>query len=173
MSNDVSVRHVRASESERLRALRLKSLASDPDAFGSTHAHELGYPSERWEQWAADSEHGTSQRTFVAVTEPDDWRGIAVVRLQDDAPGVAALYGMWVAPEARGRGVARRLCDACAAWSAEHGCRELRLWVEAGNHSAQRAYEAAGFEATGQDSWTRPDAVTQLHIVMTRRLEPR
>jgi GNAT superfamily N-acetyltransferase len=106
---------VLGSESDRLRELRLLSLATDPDAFGSTHAYELEYPAERWTQRAADSEDGSSQRTFVAATEADEWTGMALVRGEADEPATAALFAMWVAPQARGQGVARLLCDAGAA----------------------------------------------------------
>jgi GNAT superfamily N-acetyltransferase len=131
---------VLGSEGDRLRELRLLSLGTDPDAFGSTHAYELEYPAERWTQWAADSEDETSQRTFVAATDPDEWLGMALVRLEADEPATAALFAMWVARQARGQGVATLLCDAGAAWAAELGCRDLRLWVVVANDSARRAY---------------------------------
>ena len=38
----VRVRHVRAGEQDLLRRLRLASLATDPDAFGSTYARDAG-----------------------------------------------------------------------------------------------------------------------------------
>ena len=57
---------------------------------------------------------------------------------------------MWVAPEARGGGAAGLLCEACAAWAALRGCRELTLTVVIENDPARRAYEAAGFAVCGK-----------------------
>ena len=76
---------------------------------------------------------------------------------------------MWVAPEARGRGAAGLLCEACAAWAALRGCRELTLTVVVENDAARRAYEAAGFAACGETTWMR-DGRTLHEFVMVRSL---
>ena len=70
-----SVRHVLAGDWERLRELRLTSLAADPEAFGSTYAREVDQPASQWEGWAARSEDGTQERTFVLVGDDDRWLG--------------------------------------------------------------------------------------------------
>jgi GNAT superfamily N-acetyltransferase len=151
---ELHIRHVLEHEGSRLRELRLSSLAADPDAFASTCARERAFAPERWQQWAADSDDGARQRTFVVADAGDRWLGLALVR--GDAPGTAAavLNAMWVAPEARGRRAALALCDACAAWAAARGYAELTLEVVIGNQSALRAYEAAGFVIRGETTWT-------------------
>ena len=55
---------------------------------------------------------------------------------------------MWVAPEARGSGLARALIDGVVAWAAAQG-RTTFLMVRADNERARRAYERAGFVDTG------------------------
>jgi RimJ/RimL family protein N-acetyltransferase len=159
-----------ANEHERLREVRLSALAADPEAFGSTHEHELGYPPECWEQWARSSEQGLSQRTFVALSGRDDWVGLSLVSLSVDEPALAELFAMWVAPTTRGRGAAGMLCDACAAWAAEHGAHQLRLVVVVGNTPALHAYQAAGFAVAGETTWVRVDGVRQEHLVMIRQV---
>jgi GNAT superfamily N-acetyltransferase len=166
----LQVRHVTSEESERLRALRLRALASDPEAFGGTYAEAQSRPPEEWRQRAALSEDGASQRTFVVSDEGDRWLGMALVRLREEGPGLAGLNAMWVAPEARGRGAAKLLGDACAAWAAQQGCAELTLGIFAGNIRARRAYEAAGFVFTHDMMWNRPDGTTVGVQRMSRRL---
>jgi len=61
-----------AGEHERLRELRLRALATDPEAFGGSYAEALAHPREEWEQRAALSEQGDVQRTFVVVAEPGE-----------------------------------------------------------------------------------------------------
>jgi RimJ/RimL family protein N-acetyltransferase len=141
----VRVRHVIGSESARLRELRLAALARDAAAFGGTYARVAGRPPSWWERWARESGEGEVQRTFVVVDDEDRWLGLALVRADGESPGDAVLNGTWVTPEARRRGAARALCDACAAWAAERGYRALNLAVMADNRPARRAYAAAGF----------------------------
>jgi GNAT superfamily N-acetyltransferase len=132
----VRVRLVEAHEGERLKAIRLRSLKADPDAFSSTYEREAAFPDELWAARAAQ------RGTFVAVDDEDRWLGIAVAR---DDDGTAVLNAMWVAPEARGQGAATALCDACAGWAQDHGFAALEVGVYAANEPARRTYAAAGF----------------------------
>ena len=66
------------------RSLRLASLAADPEAFASTYAEDAGEPAERWQWWAAQSEDGRTQRTFVLVADDGRWLGLTLVRLDGD-----------------------------------------------------------------------------------------
>ena len=65
-------------------------------------------------------------------------------------PGVAHLYAMWVAPDARGAGVGRALVEAVVAWARGRGCGRLVLSVTETNRSARGFYEACGFADTGE-----------------------
>jgi RimJ/RimL family protein N-acetyltransferase len=165
----VNVRHVVASEAGRLREIRLASLAADPHAFGGTYDGDAAKPASWWEWWAEQSTKGHEQRTFVVVDGEDRWLGIALVRADDDAPGEAVLNAMWVAPEARRHGAARALCDACAAWAAQHAFRALNAAVVVGNDAARRAYEAAGFAFSHATTWTG-DGRTLEELILTRAL---
>jgi RimJ/RimL family protein N-acetyltransferase len=162
----VKIRAVEAYEALALREIRLASLQADPDAFGSTHARDLAHPASWWERWAK----GEGQRTFVVVDETDRWLGLALVRADDEAPGDAVLNAMWVAPEARGQGAARALCDACAAWAAEHGYRALNAAVVVGNQPARRAYESAGLEFSYATTWTGDTGRTLDELILKRTL---
>jgi RimJ/RimL family protein N-acetyltransferase len=161
------VRHVRVDEHERLRELRLAALANDPQAFGSTYARDAAFPTESWERLAAKSEDGTTERTFVLVDGEDRWLGLALVRL--DSPAKAWLGAMWVAPEARRRGAAVWLCDACAEWASSRGAGELTLSVVVDNDAARRAYEAAAFAIRGRARGSYHGRTVD-ELTMSRRL---
>src|SRR3990170_2357771 len=138
----VRIRHVDAHEAERLRELRLASLRADPEAFGATYASDAARPASWWQRAATLSGAGAEQRTFVVVGDDDRWLGLALVRPDDETPGEAVLNAMWVAPEARCRGAAQALCEACAQWAAERGFSGLSAAVVVGNEPARRTYES-------------------------------
>jgi RimJ/RimL family protein N-acetyltransferase len=163
------VRHVLAGEQDRLREIRLASLAANPEAFGSTYARDAAQAPEWWKRWAVRSAEGTTQRTFVLVDDEDVWHGLTLVRSDDDQPGTAVLHAMWVASRARGRRSASALCDACAAWAIGRGASELTLTVVVGNDAARRAYEAAGFAISRNATWSRDGRTLDVHV-MSRSL---
>jgi ribosomal protein S18 acetylase RimI-like enzyme len=138
----VEVRRVRAEEWEAFRSVRLAALLDAPSAFSSTYALESASPDEEWERRAAVGADGAERTLFLA------WRGVDPVgvvgggRLDEDH---AELVSMWVAPEARRGGVARRLVTALLGWAAASGRHHVQLWVTQGNEPAQRFYESMGF----------------------------
>ena len=61
-----------------------------------------------------------------------------------------AEVGYWVAPRARGRGVASRATRVLAQWAIrEHGFERVELFAATGNAASQRAAEKAGFVREG------------------------
>jgi RimJ/RimL family protein N-acetyltransferase len=152
----VRIRRVEAHEAERLKALRLRALREDPDAFGSTYEREAAFGDEVWAARAAE------RRTFVAVDDEDRWLGMAVAR---DHDGIALLNGMWVAPEGRGQGIAGALCDSCADWAQRRGFDALYTSVVIGNDAAERVYERAGFTFLRADTWTGHGRTLHEHIL--------
>ena len=144
------IEHVKAHEAERMKALRLRALREDPQGFSSTYEREIALPDDWWTSRAALSEAGTEQRMYVAV-EDEAWLGMALAR--NDA-GTAVLNALWVAPEGRGRGAARALADACAAWAREHGFDVLEVGFFPDNTPARRMYEAVGFAPDREEDGT-------------------
>jgi aminoglycoside 6'-N-acetyltransferase I len=63
---------------------------------------------------------------------------------------VAYLEGWYVRPQARGRGVGRKLLRAAEAWGRARGCRELASDTTPDNETSQRVHLACGFEQVGR-----------------------
>jgi ribosomal protein S18 acetylase RimI-like enzyme len=61
----------------------------------------------------------------------------------------ASIYQVWVAPEARGRGVGAALLDAAITWARARKAAEVRLDVTAGDGAAARLYRRMGFVDVG------------------------
>lgn len=157
----VEVRRVEATDWQMWREVRLAALAEAPAAFGSTLAEwqGAGDSPERWR--ARLSIPGACD--FLAFVDGQP------VGMASGVPGEAAevveVISMWVAPEARGRGVGDRLIDAVATSSAAQGAQTLVLAVKADNAPAIAAYERAGFAfVAGPDGRLRPDAAGELSM---------
>ena len=69
--------------------------------------------------------------------------GTAAVRLLE--PGTGELKRMWLRPSRQGRGLGRRLMDACLDEARRLGCRALRLDTQARMEAAVHLYRAYGF----------------------------
>lgn len=74
--------------------------------------------------------------------------GTSAARHDEDA----RLISMWVAPAARGRGVATSLIGAVVDWADASGAQRLTLSVRVENHSARRTYERNGFDLVSAEA---------------------
>jgi hypothetical protein len=72
------------------------------------------------------------------------------VERQPDRPTVFSVYSMWVAPEARQRGVGLRLLAAAEMWIVESGGSEAELQVVDRAAPARALYERAGYRFDGR-----------------------
>lgn len=139
------VRRVRPDEWQALRDLRLRALETDPDAFGDTFERAVADDDAAWRA-RADRPDGT---TFVAVASDGRFLGMASGGPAPNRPDAGAVYGMWVAPEARGRGLGAALLGAVEDWARESGYRLIGLGVTTTNEPAIRLYTARGYTDIG------------------------
>lgn len=148
-----------AGDGPRLRAIRLRALADAPEAFGSTLDDARRRDRDAWETQIEQLP------TFV-------WReGEADLGMVRSAPHdgdreAAYLISMWVAPEARGRGIGAALVGEAVAWARRRGLRRLVLDVAEQNASARRLYERCGFVATGATGSLPPPREQVLELEM-------
>jgi GNAT superfamily N-acetyltransferase len=134
----VRIRTLGPDDWQTKRDLRLAALLDAPQAFLSTYADAAGRDEEQWRAWPSGAQ------LFSAWAAPDQAVGLAGA---DRAPiaGLAYLFAMWVAPDARRQGVAGALIDAVCAWAAAQGLTGVLLEVAPGNEPAERAYLRYGF----------------------------
>lgn len=139
------LRQLTNADATSFRALRLAGLKAHPDGFGSSWEEE----SEQPLSWFGD----TLRNCFVTGCE----QGSALVgiagfvrseRLKTKHRGT--LWGMYVAPEARGQGVGAALVQQIIG-HAKNRVEELNLTVAAQNSSAIKLYKRMGFVRIGLD----------------------
>ena len=131
-------------EWERVRGVRLRALAEAPDAFGTTLAQDEARAPDEWRERLADP----CAATFVATADGEDV-GLVTGRPYEGYDRAAGLFGMWVAPTHRDRGIAGALVDAVVAWARANAFERVLLDVADGNSAAIALYASKGFEPTG------------------------
>ncbi len=72
------------------------------------------------------------------------------------------IHDLAVVPDARGRGVGRRLIDAVEAEARRRGCGRITLEVRSDNLGAQQLYRRLGF-SSGEASWSTEFWTRPLH----------
>jgi GNAT superfamily N-acetyltransferase len=101
--------------------------------------------------WADDSV------VFLAFASADAPGAVGLAQLYPSWSSVAAraiwiLNDLFVAPEARGRGVGHALLERCRRFAVETGAQRLSLETLAGNTGAQRLYESLGWRCENEGS---------------------
>jgi RimJ/RimL family protein N-acetyltransferase len=140
----IAVRRLEPDDWELLREVRLRSLADTPDAFGSTHAREAEYDETRWRELLSGG------GWFLAF-DGEAPVGIVCGYHDDSSPDDQRhLVAMWVAPQARGTGLAPELVAAVIDWARDDGATEVTLGVADGNERARAVYLRYGFTPTGE-----------------------
>jgi RimJ/RimL family protein N-acetyltransferase len=128
-------------------ALRLRGFRDAPEAFGSSYEEQSARP-------LADvsADLRPAEGTFVLGAFAPGLVGITGLRREPRRKRRhrATLWGMFVAPEARGHGVARALLtELIRRARAVAGLEQILLTVMSGNQPAIRLYGGAGFEPYG------------------------
>jgi GNAT superfamily N-acetyltransferase len=147
----VEARWLTGGDGGLLREVRLQALADAPFAFDSRLAVEVELPGGFWDARTAESEAGESGRVFVAFEETTVL-GRAGGFVRESDRGTAILWGMWVSPHARRRGVASALVEAVADWARAQAAHTLELIVTdaAAPNPPALLYQRLGFIATGE-----------------------
>ena len=147
-------------------------------AFGSTYEAEEARPDSFWIDRAAGNAAMRTTAGFVAggidpiIDEPGPpFAGIAVGAVDEDFPDMAWLFSMWVAPEARGRGLGLLLIRSVCDWAHGVGRSDVRLEVHADNAPALGLYRRAGF-ADAEHIPERPEPPCEVAMSRPALLTP-
>lgn len=147
--NISTIRRIRPGEGRLLRDVRLRALKTDPDSFAASYDQAKSRDDRLWEDIAVGAASGDEETIFV-IEHDEGFAGMVGAFAREDEPATRNLYGMWVAPEARGSGLGEGLVDAVIEWSRSVGAEEVKLWVVESNTPAVSLYEKTGFVPTGE-----------------------
>jgi ribosomal protein S18 acetylase RimI-like enzyme len=126
-----------------LRKARLEALLDSPQAFTSSYTRESIWAELKWRQML-------NAANWIIARESEKVIGLGKSVGEPGRPEERHVESAWVAPTHRRRGVFRDLLRAIADIERQTGVTDLLLWVLEDNYDAQRAYQALGFEPTGE-----------------------
>lgn len=144
----ISLRNLTAADAVAYREIRLAALRDAPTAFGSDYHENVDMPLSHFE-----SRIGATNDHFIRVAEAHGGMvGTLGLRREDGTKRghIALLWGMYVEPSARNRGIGGLLLtDVLTAARQLKGLEIIELSVVVGNESARRLYDAHGFVTYG------------------------
>ena len=121
------VRRVRATDWRALRRCRLQALSLDAASFGTSLDEAVTRPVEHWRDLARRHSEGPDRAMLLAV---DGEVAVGMIRVERESPReLFGIYSLWVAPEARRRGLATRLLDGAEKWALSVGGLRAELFV--------------------------------------------
>ena len=129
-----------------VREIRLRSLSTNPEAFGQSWDRESTYEDKVWKKRVREA------AWFLAVEDVQPVAVVAVRHEQDSPANERELQAMWVTPKSRHSGIAGKLAEAVFDWAREDDADTITLYVGPQNTGARSLYESLGFTDTG-DRW--------------------
>ena len=144
---DVRIRAIDGDEWRLWRSLRMRAVEESPDAFRSTLGQESAEADDWWIKLIKKSADHPHDVLLVAEVAGDAV-GMLFGRLNEGE--LLDVGSMWVDPEARRKGIGRRLLATAVEWGVSAGAQHAELWVTRDNTAAWRLYEQAGFAPTGE-----------------------
>jgi RimJ/RimL family protein N-acetyltransferase len=142
------VRLLTASDAPSFQSLRLAGLMEPPESFASSYDEEVHRSAEAIERQLATS----NDRGVFGCFEGPRLVGIAGLGRENllKLSHKAFLWGVYVAPDMRGRGVRRKLVSELLIFArCAPGVTQVNLTANANNTAAINLYTSLGFRKFG------------------------
>ena len=150
------IRRLLPPDAPAYRALMLEAYSLEPEAFTSSAAERAKQPIEWWTARVTDEPE--AHELVIGSFLRNELTGVAGLSFEqrERTRHKATLFGMYVRPAARGRGIAKALVEEVLRRARQSPITEVvQLTVTESNLAAARLYASCGFVAFG----TEPFAV--------------
>jgi ribosomal protein S18 acetylase RimI-like enzyme len=144
----MEIRALRPEDAAAFQALRLQGLLECPAAFASSHAEEVGTALTTIAERLATQD----DRALFGAFDAGVLAGTVGIQRESmrKLAHKAHVWGVYVAPPARGAGIGRALLTAALGFAATTlGVRQVTLGVNGQNAAAIALYRSLGFETFG------------------------
>jgi len=149
----IEIRPLTANDAAEYHAVRLRALRESPESFGSSYEDERDMPLDVIQK-RIESMRSPTARVSLGAFVDGSLVGV-VTCVQEGRPKTrhkATVLGMFVAPEARGRGIGRQLIERtieeARSWP---NVARLTLSVVERATAARSLYVSVGFRPFGRE----------------------
>jgi ribosomal protein S18 acetylase RimI-like enzyme len=169
-NNEVQIVKLQPSQWEAYKNLRLRALQEEPQAFGSSYAENVSKPDNYWVERLTDVEEGKNWLVFAK--ENNNLIGMmGGFRKDDDPEDVVNVIAVYVAKEARGKGVSKKLMQALLEdFEKDPSINKVKLSVNKEQIPAVKLYESFGFKVVGEENIRLGDGNLYDELVMEKQL---
>ncbi|HEV7913915.1 MAG TPA: GNAT family N-acetyltransferase [Albitalea sp.] len=147
----MKIRVLKPEDAPAFQTLRLQALSEDPIAFAASFEEERDTPLAT----VAERLLPLADRAIVGAFDGATLVGLAAWHREEmrKLQHKGFVWGVFVAPSHRGRGLARRLLQSVIVLARQaDGIRQLNLTAYAANRAAVALYESLGFEIYGREA---------------------
>jgi RimJ/RimL family protein N-acetyltransferase len=164
----ITLRQLQEGNWTLLRDIRLKGLKSDPGVFGSNFQKESAMTESDWRGWLTNSDSG-----IFGVFSEDDIIGMTGIAIYKDDPSgkTAILWGSWLEPPYRSKGVSQLMYQTRIDWARKHPvCEKIVVSHRASNVASGKANQKHGFVFTHKETKEWPDGQADDHLFYELKL---
>lgn len=155
----ITIRQLKPDEWAVLKDVRLTALLTDPRVFGSRYEEECHKDESEWR-----AQLSSPKVALFVLFDGNSPIGMTAISYNKDDPEQksAILWGSWLRPEYRKRGLSDMMYKARLTWvEAQPDIKSIYVGHRASNAASRSAIQKHGFKFTHADAKTWHDGVTE------------
>ena len=159
---NVSIRQLNENDWREFAQVRLKALLTDPKVFGSNYEKESQMTEADWREKLRANDNA-----IFLLYENETPVGVTCVSVDrnDSTQKTALLWGSWLAPDFRGKGLSELMYKTRIEWAKRQPTVEkIIVSHRASNLSSKYANQKHGFTLTHKTEKVWTDGVTEDEI---------
>lgn len=166
----ISIRQLTEDDWRVFSQVRLRALKSDPLVFGSNYETESQFSEADWRNRLRQSDNSAVFMLFAADAAPIGITGVSVFR-DDPTARTALLWGSWLEPDFRGRGLSKMMYQARIDWARRHpSINRIIVSHRASNVASKYANQKHGFTFTRTHEKVWADGATEDEVCYELKL---
>ena len=154
------------SEWQTYKTLRLRALKEETKAFSTRYEEQAKHTDEQWQNRLATGEY----MLFAKLNDQLVGMMVGYIPNPEKDKQSANIVSVYVTPEARGKGISKRLMEELLKHLKAGGITKVKLTVNKDQLAAVNLYQNFGFQITGKEESVMGDRVTHTELLMTKLL---